>query len=594
MTLLTPDMSAATRAFVYTLMAATVTLLLAGCGAGSLAADAHIPASGSTLTIGVAEPVNSLNPVTIVDAEETNFAHFVWAGLLGIYASGNPFPMLAASVPTQSNGLISADGKSITFVLRPNLKWSDGRPITARDVRFGWQVAIKTWADLCPATCPVIRDVIASIPNRVTFLLRRPYDPLLFALPPVLPRHQIWKGSWSATFHYLYQTGTSFLGPSFAVDGPYRVESATASTVTFERNPEWHILTRPAFSHVAVNYYATDPALLSAVSSGQVDLSQDFQEVDISKGIITLPLHNLSFRLFPTGGLEHLEPNLLGRSVGGSRVNLLSDVRVRQALSLAIDRRDLLHTALKFPLSATKSLPAYGPEMPGRFDGLAVRGAWDPLKHRYVTTPYYGDADKLLTMAGWHLRGTYRYRDDCKSSGPGCRLYVEMLVPKLYFNRLNEANTIAKYWKNVGVRVDINAGQWGIGNLVAPYEQSGPCAHGWFDLCLFAQVPGTDPQTDFQYVFPSDRIARVKKGITDLNFAGVHDRVIDHVFATGPAIYNLGKRAQLYRQWQIAVTKSAYWIPLFQQPLIVIQRKAIAHFEPSPAGAEWNPWALGP
>ena len=388
------------------------------------------------------------------------------------------------------------------------------------------------------------------------------------------------------------------------MDGPYRVRSATLSTVTFERNPHWNILTRPALNQITLHYYPTDPQLLSAVQSGQVDLSQGFQEIDIAKGILPLSsLGGLKLKLYPTAGIEHLEPNLLGRTVGRKHLNFLTNVKVRQALNLVINRSAMLNgaqSALDFPPSAIRELPAYGPEMPGRFDGLAVHGMWDPIKGRFVTSPQVADANKLLNEAGWPVRTNgWRYRTRCKASAPGCQLLLEFLVPKLYFNRLWEATFLAQEWKQIHVQVHINSYEWGIGNLLASYNESGPCARGWFDLCLFAQLPGTDPQTDFQLVFPSDRSARLnvqnhkRPRVTDLNFPGVRDGLIDHVFAVAPHSYDLMRRRALYREWQVEVAKKAYWIPLFQQPLIVVQRKAVANFAPAPAGAEWNPWELG-
>ena len=59
--------------------------------------------------------------------------------LLSADARGNTVPMLAAAVPTQANGGISADGLTITYRLRRDAYWSDGVPVTAHDVAWSWQ-----------------------------------------------------------------------------------------------------------------------------------------------------------------------------------------------------------------------------------------------------------------------------------------------------------------------------------------------------------------------------------------------------------------------------------------------------------------------
>jgi ABC-type transport system substrate-binding protein len=391
------------------------------------------------------------------------------------------------------------------------------------------------------------------------------------------------------------------MGRRFAVSGPYQATTSSSTSVTFTRNPEWHILSRPAYAEVVVRSYATDPEMFAAATGGQIDLSQGYQVLDFVGGVLSGSLSGLAMRLFPLGGLEHLEPNITGRYVGHNAIRYLTDPRVREALNLVIDRRKLLHTALDIPWAMTANLPAFGPEIPGRFDGVAVKGTWDPINSRFVSAAgriANTDARRLLDEAGWHMRSDgWRYHDGCRASTPGCRLDMTFLVPKVYFNRLREAQFVAQEWKRaLGVKVFLDASQWGIGNLVASYEENGPCARGWFDLCLFAQLPGTDPQTDFQFEFPSDRIARLARHprITDLNFTGVRDRFIDHIFAEAPTVYDLAKRAALYRAWQIRVAKNADWIPLFQQPFIVLQRETIRGFNPSPTGPEWDPWALAP
>src|SRR5262249_56215119 len=54
---------------------------------------------------------------------------------------GNVVPVLAAEVPTLQNGLVAKDGLSVTWRLRKNVGWHDGKPFTADDVVFNWEYA---------------------------------------------------------------------------------------------------------------------------------------------------------------------------------------------------------------------------------------------------------------------------------------------------------------------------------------------------------------------------------------------------------------------------------------------------------------------
>src|SRR5579884_4537527 len=326
------------------LAAVVLVALFTGCGSGS-----GSPPASCELAIGIPTSINSLNPVTGVGPADTNFMHFVWAGLLTTSSAGKLMPVLAQQVPSSANGLVSSGGRAVTFVLKPGLRWSDGSPLTSADVRFGWQVAARPEVMLCPAVCWTVRSVTTEGPSRVTFHLTRPYSPLLFDLPPVLPRHQLWKGNWRATFLDIYKSTTNFLAPHFAVDGPYVARATSPRLVTFVRNPHWTILKRPAFARVIVQTFPGDRNLVEAVRSGAVELSQGYYDLDFNRNrqILTpAAIRGLHMTLAPLTGLEHLELNITGRwvqNLPGRRprylyVNTLGDPRVRQALALAINR----------------------------------------------------------------------------------------------------------------------------------------------------------------------------------------------------------------------------------------------------------------
>ena len=63
--------------------------------------------------------------------------------LLAADDKGNPLPMLATVVPTTQNGGISADGLTITYHLRKDAKWTDGVPVTSKDVKWSWQAIMN-------------------------------------------------------------------------------------------------------------------------------------------------------------------------------------------------------------------------------------------------------------------------------------------------------------------------------------------------------------------------------------------------------------------------------------------------------------------
>ena len=108
-----------------------IILLAAAIGVAAQAANAE-----SVLRRGNGSEPHSLDPQTAEGVPESNILRDLFEGLIGEDASGNLVPGVAEKWE------ISADGKTYTFHLRHNAKWSDGSPLTAHDFVYGWQRAV--------------------------------------------------------------------------------------------------------------------------------------------------------------------------------------------------------------------------------------------------------------------------------------------------------------------------------------------------------------------------------------------------------------------------------------------------------------------
>ena len=108
------------------------------------AASSPSPATGKVvLRIGWTTDPDNLNPFI----GYANWTFEIWSlnyqSLFGLGADGKPTLDVAAQYPTQANGGISADGKVWTIHIKPNLRWQDGTPLTADDVAWTYNYAIK-------------------------------------------------------------------------------------------------------------------------------------------------------------------------------------------------------------------------------------------------------------------------------------------------------------------------------------------------------------------------------------------------------------------------------------------------------------------
>jgi hypothetical protein len=108
--------------------------LLAACGPSNTTNSLN-PVKGGKLIEGSISDISTFNTLNSGDTASTQMITLCFDGLLGINAAGDNIPMLAQALPT-----VSPDSLTITFKLRPNLKWSDGSPLTADDVVFSYNL----------------------------------------------------------------------------------------------------------------------------------------------------------------------------------------------------------------------------------------------------------------------------------------------------------------------------------------------------------------------------------------------------------------------------------------------------------------------
>ena len=112
---------------------------------GAVAALGLVPAafaergSDGEVKLTFPQAVSIMNPYLSGGTKDVFAASMVLEPLAGMTPDGVLVPKLAAEIPTVENGGISADLTSITWKLAPDLKWSDGTPVTADDAVFTWQ-----------------------------------------------------------------------------------------------------------------------------------------------------------------------------------------------------------------------------------------------------------------------------------------------------------------------------------------------------------------------------------------------------------------------------------------------------------------------
>src|SRR5262245_17243380 len=140
------------RAFVQKMLALGLTAplasaMLAHCGVAraqeKFEYKPKVRGGGGALRLLWWQAPTLLNPHFAVGTKDADAARIFHEPLAGWDADGELFPVLAAEIPSRQNGGVAADGLSVTWKLKRDVRWHDGRPFSADDVVFNWQHAAE-------------------------------------------------------------------------------------------------------------------------------------------------------------------------------------------------------------------------------------------------------------------------------------------------------------------------------------------------------------------------------------------------------------------------------------------------------------------
>ncbi len=320
---------------------ALLMLILSACGAsgtptGSTTSSA--PVKGGTFTDDLYEDVDSLIPNGVSETYAVLVDQAIWAPLFYGDSKGVVHPGLASEIPTQANGDVSADLKTWTIKLRPNLVWSDGQPLNADDVNFTWKLwdNAKFGAYSTAGYNEITSADVSADKLSITFHLSAAYEPFVAlwtdgGLAP-LPAHHFASMSPDAILK-----SPDNLKPS-VVSGPFTVsESVVHDHFTLVRNPKYYLASQgyPYLDKIVFRFVTDSNTILKDLQAGSIDASW-FLDVQKTPAYQALTNYTLT-RTATSAGFEAIWINL--------KNPILKDVTIRKALAMAIDHNALIQTA---------------------------------------------------------------------------------------------------------------------------------------------------------------------------------------------------------------------------------------------------------
>jgi ABC-type transport system substrate-binding protein len=457
-----------------------------------------------------------LDPAFSKDLFEGIASGLLFDGLVGYGDTTEIEPRLAESYS------VAEDFTSLTFRLRPEARFHDGRPVESADVRYSFERVLhrdtasdRRWVlnriagsdAFTSGLTPQLLGLMTPDNKTVVILLDRPSPVFLQALAmpaaSIVPR-----GSGSVT------GGGASAGTALDTQpigtGPWKlVDWQRDRRLTFERHGEfWGKL--PAFDRLIYQVITDDSVRRTAFAQGRIDLFEvGFQDWQRYQSDL-----QLQARLLPN---QELRTDFLG--LGCSRP-ALGDVRVRRALYMGLDREIIFRTIQK-----SRGIIAHGPVPP-----LPGWSPPDPIPH----DP--DEAQRLLAQVGYTVDHPLR---------------LALWYRELALNGEIVAE-VRQQWSRLGIQVDL-----------IPRDQAAFRAAIWDgqpDVFLGSwTLDYPDPENALVPPFHSRNIPR--QG----NQAQLRNPHLDQVLEQAKKSTDPAKRLQLFQQAEALVMELHPWIPLFHR-----------------------------
>ncbi len=459
-----------------------------------------------TLVEGVVGMPTAFNPlVATATRADLDVAALVYDSLVRFEPDGRLTPGLATS------WTVGDDGKTVTFKLRDDVRWHDGRPLGATDVVATVKLIQSPDAPVPEGLAGFWRSAQVEAPDEKTVkvTLTQPLSTFLgYAAFKVLPAHLVSQIPPK-------ELGSRPVGNPPVGTGPFRVVEVRPRQVALESNPDY-FLGQPRLKRVVLQFFGDEPALKEALRNGRVNAGvvEDPSDLPLgSGGRLT------DHRFFRTGVvmvlLNHRSP-------------VLADRAVREAIAYGLDR-----TRLARPGGRELGLPADGPIPPFVWFYREDFRRWEYNPDR---------ARQVLEEAGWKAG----------PSGPRERDGVKLSFSLITNDdpvRVATAEEVVRQLRQVGIDARLSAAGFSgvVNDFVTQHK---------FEAAMVGLE--FNPGFDFYSLWHSAASRR-----PGLNFGEYANRQVDDLLARIRTTWDPTQQAQLYAELQAVLIQEVPGVPLY-------------------------------
>jgi len=482
-----------------------VVIVLCGC--------AKKPSPNTLVMIIESSPIN-LDPRVGVDAQSQRIDELLFDPLVERDAHFNLQPALAErwEIP---------DPLTYIFHLRRGVRFANGQPLTARDVKWTFDSLINgKIRSAKAATFASVSRIDSTDDYTIIFHLKQPFASLL------------WNLSGAAGI-VPYGSGEDFNRDPIG-SGPFRfVSAAQDKNLIVERNPDyWATPAKLERVEFKVIPDATTRALELRKQSADVAINALTADT-----VVTLERdHDLTVMEAPGTIYAYIALNL--------RDPILKDVRVRRAIAYAINREPIIHYLLR-----DQARPAYSilPPQHWAYDGDVMRYPHDPERAR-----------ELLDAAGYPAKNGVRFHITMKTSTEeSTRLLAAVLQQQL---------------REVGIALDIRSFE--SATFLADVTK------GAYQIHSLRWIGGNQDPDIFENLFATASFAPRRANRTFYSNARV-----DELIREGRSTLDQQKRKAIYDEIQVIVAEDLPYINLWYLDNVLVHTNRVHGIELRPAGS---------
>ena len=434
---------------------------------------------------------------------------------------------------------ISDDNLTITFHLRKNVKWHDGAPFTAADVKFNYELYIdpKTPTAYAESFKQVTR---VEVPDPHTFVVHyeKPYAPALISWGmPVHPKHLLEGQDVTKSKLARKPVGT----------GPYKLtEWLSGEKVVLESNPDY-FEGQPYIKRIVYRVIPDQATQFLELQTGSLDF-MGLSPLQFDRQTDTPAFKRLYNKYqYLAFGYTYLGYNL--------RRPMFQDKRVRQALSFALNKQEIIDgVLLGYGAAAT------GPYKPDTwvYNADVPRYAYNPEKAR-----------ELLAEAGW-----VDSDGDGVLDKNGQKFAFAIVTNQGNDLRSKTGEIIQRRFKDIGIEVKLRVIEWAtfLKEFINP---------GNFDATILGWTGGPEP--DQYNIWHSS-----KTGPRQLNFIKYENAEIDQLLEEGRRVFDQQQRKAYYDRFQQILAEDQPYTFLYVSEALPAVSKRFRGVEAAPAGIRYN------